>query len=61
MNYCYNIITSQENIISSQIIDKVKAYYNSIKKEEEIGSSPLQKQNEGLGMMRKSQRLKDKA
>jgi len=49
--YCYNIITSQENAIAPQILDKVKTYHNSIRKEETVGSR----------ITRQSQRLKDKA
>jgi len=49
--YCYKIITSQENVIDPQILDKVKAYHNSIRKEETVASC----------ITRQSQRLKDKA
>jgi len=51
VKYCHNIITSQENVIAPQILDKIKAYHNNIRKEENVGSC----------ITRQSQMLKDKA
>jgi len=44
LKYCYNIINSEENIIALQVMDKVKAYHDSIRKEEE---QMQRNQNEG--------------
>jgi len=32
LKYCYNIISSEENIIAPQIVGKVKTYNNSMRK-----------------------------
>ena len=53
LKYCYNIINSEEHIIALQVINKVKAYHDSIRKEEEhMQKEPKRK--------RQSERLKGK-
>jgi len=54
VKYCYNIIISQKNMIALHIMDTVKAYYDSIRKEEE------QKQKEAKEKTQ-CERLKSKA
>ena len=56
--YCYNIICSWENKIASKIVDMVKAYRNSIRKEGETGGSQLRTLKEGAHITRQSRRLK---
>jgi len=56
--YFYNIITSWENKIASKIMDMVKAYHNSIRKEGETVGSQLQTLKEGAHITRQSQRLR---
>ena len=58
VKYCYNIITSWENTIASKIMDMVKAYHNSIRKEREPAGSQLQTLKEGAHIARQSRRLK---
>jgi len=57
--YYYNLITRLKNIIASQILDKIKAYHNNIRKEQ-TGGSQLQKLNEGSRITRQSQKFKGK-
>ena len=52
VKYCYSMISSEENVIRLQIMDKVKAYYDSMRKEEQHTKQPQRRQSE---------RLKDKA
>ena len=53
VKYCYSIITSEQNIIALQVMDEVKAYHDSISKDEEqMQKEPKRK--------RQSERLKGK-
>jgi len=52
VKYCYSMISSEENVIRLQIMDKVKAYYDSMRTEEQQTKQPQRRQSE---------RLKDKA
>jgi len=53
VKYCYRMINSEENVIRLQIMDKMKAYYDGMRKEEEQTKKEPQR--------RQSERLKDKA
>ena len=54
VKYCYNVITSWGNKIASKIMDMVKAYHNSIRKEGEATGSQLQTLKEGAHITKQS-------